>query len=155
MTGYIYSLYDTETLAVLYIGSSISPDTRLRSHKYEIKNASTRLYEYLLETGISFDLDIKERVEFSTKKELLAREAFWIDKYKKEGIDIKNTVLYKNISGYPEDPNDRPFPIRLGELKTILQMEAYELGISLHRHILNIIQLAIQQEGIEKSKQAS
>ena len=153
MIGYIYALYNIETLEVLYVGSSISPKIRLRTHKSDTKKGGSRLYQFLLESGIEFDLEIKEQIEFSSKSELLKREAFWIKNYRSEGVDLKNTILYATLSGQPIDPNNRPVPIRLGDLKPVLQQQAFELGISLHRHILNILRLAIESE--YTTKQAS
>lgn len=53
-----------------------------------------------------------------------------------KGSSIESLRL--KIADYHKS-NYKPYPIKLGQLKPVLQREATDLKISLHRHVLNIL----------------
>lgn len=139
MKGYVYSISEKITNNILYIGSSICPENRLQSHKVEAKRGSSPFYEYLLTNKIEFYMEIIEEIEIQNKSELLSYEIYWIHQFKEWGFQLKNSIFYKSNKN-KDKLNDYITPLRLGDLKPILQEEAKNLKISLHRLILQILE---------------
>jgi len=135
MKGYIYSISELPDNNIIYIGSSIYPDERLQSHKVGARIGDTPFYKYLSNGNINFCMDIIEEIEIDKKNELLKHEIYWIHQFIEWGFNLKNSVLYRtyNKSEYS------PTPVRIGDVKPFLESEAKELGISLHRLIINIL----------------
>lgn len=139
MIGYIYFLEEKDSKNIFYVGSSFDPNTRKAAHRAGSKRADSPLYSYMSTCILDFTLNIIEEIHVSSKEELLEVESYWINQFKAWGFDLKNTILYKNKRKLYTNPNDNAFPIRLGELKPLLQEEAFKLDISLHALILRIL----------------
>lgn len=93
-----------------------------------------------------FKMDVLQEWPMDKKMELLIIKEFttayerklnaWQIHHFLKGSCIE--ALRTKISDYHKD-NYKPYPIKLGQLKPILQREAVEKKISLHRHMLNIL----------------
>lgn len=152
MTGYIYYLQEKDSDNIFYVGSSISPTIRKHAHKRGAKDPTTRLYAYMNASILDFSLNIIEEIEIESKGDLVKIESYWINQFKAWGFDLKNSVTYKNKKILYTNPDHNLFPVRLGDLKPLLQQEAFQLEISLHKHILNIISSHVKNNKPEIKK---
>lgn len=150
MIGYIYYLQNDATNEIFYIGSSFNPIERFNGHKSNSRSGDTLLYKFISLNVPSFSLHILEEIEVDTRKELIAVEKYWIHQFKAWGFELKNTVFYKYTIKEPS-LHDKPFAVRLGELKPILQAEAFELNISMHSLILQILDIHLQKSCLKRS----
>ncbi len=66
---------------VFYIGSSLNPNERLKSHKTNF--------------GYLTIMHIVEEIEFENRDTLLYLERFWSDQFRQWGFDLKNKDCYK------------------------------------------------------------
>jgi len=155
MIGYIYFLEEKDSKNVFYVGSTIDPNTRKAAHRVGSKRADSRLYNYMNTCILDFSLNIIEEVQVSSKEELLCIESYWINQFKAWGFDLKNTVIYKNKRKLYTNPNDNAFPIKLGDIKPLLQEEAFRLDISLHALILRILDSHLKKSTKKKINRAS
>ena len=97
LQAYIYGI-KCKTNNGLYIGSSYQTlNRRLTKHKTDMRGymgelKSYRNYRSSLDVLINdnYDIFIIEEYPCKTKKQLLTREAQYIIKYRKEGIDVVN-----------------------------------------------------------------
>ena len=91
MTGYIYSLSNTEK-GIFYIGSTVSPKNRLRSHKTKF--------------GYSIKMEILVTAIVSNIDELFSLEAFWNKEFKQRGFVLLNKDIPKVYRNAPQNVVD-------------------------------------------------
>lgn len=85
MTGYIYSLHGKTELDMFYIGSTVNPLGRQKAHR-------TNFPYYLRDCYPT--LSIIEEVEFTTRKELVEIEGYWIQQFTAWGFKLVNYNLF-------------------------------------------------------------
>lgn len=151
MTGYIYFLQEKDTNNIFYVGSTLYPDTRKVAHRSSSKVSDSPLYQYIKSSILDFTLNIIEEIEIESKRELLEVEIYWIHQFKTWGFNVKNSVLYRAPLN---NHADSPVPIRLGELRPLLEEKASKLNISLHALIVKILKSHLEK-GKKKIKQAT
>lgn len=87
---FIYLLKDPFTMQVIYVGQSINPKQRLRSHITEAKHHKRKINKLvldILEAGSRPVMEILEKCDQDNWKE---REQYWIKYYFESGNDLGN-----------------------------------------------------------------
>lgn len=102
MKGYIYALASKHEDNIFYIGSSISPQTRVVQHMadnrpYIIDPISGEIERPPIDKN-DFILSIIDKMEFIKRKELLDLEMYWIHQFYAWGFKLKNNI--KNSQKY-------------------------------------------------------
>lgn len=96
MKGYIYSLASKHEDNIYYIGSTIHPQLRATQHMGE-----SGVFEWDNSIGIyrkppvdktGFILSIIDTIEFTSRKELLDLEIYWIHQFYQWGFKLKNDI---------------------------------------------------------------
>ena len=85
----------SESDNTVYIGSTINLRRRKHNHASTSLHAPSKVYQYIRNNGgfDNFDLFEIERIEFTDKHQLYARERFHLEQLRNSGI----TILNKNI----------------------------------------------------------
>lgn len=98
MVGYIYNLWDKDESDIFYVGSTINPKQRLMAHNSAI-NYSEHETDIITnrKPSTKYGMDILEEIEFEESRELLVKEAYWINQMIAWGFNLKNTRLYKTL----------------------------------------------------------
>lgn len=102
MTGYIYAIGSNHEDNIYYIGSSISPQSRIIQHMgdnrpYIINPISGEIERSSIDKN-DFILSIIDTMEFTERKELLDLETYWIHQFYAWGFKLKNNI--KNSQKY-------------------------------------------------------
>lgn len=107
--SYIYSLNCPITNEIKYIGKTIDPNVRLKSHLSEVKkktrNKKNNWVISLTRKGLVPIMKIIEVIPFDQEDE---REIFWIDYYRNLGFDLKNLTIGGSGRRSPENDITRP-----------------------------------------------
>ena len=141
----VYLIKDGVTGAPVYVGhTSKRLNKRLNEHMSNAKTRpSQRLHDFINKSKVRPTIELIESVEVSeTFDELaLAREDYWIQKYKSDGFDLMNEKRAKRqwTPGYIE-VSTTDMEIIIARRKFI-PLVAKDLGFSMHSaHATNIIE---------------
>lgn len=102
MKGYVYAIGSKHEDNIYYIGSSLNPKIRLTQHKAESKvfewDEVIQLYKKPSVDKSEFILSIIDEIYFSSRKELLDLEVYWIHQFYAWGFNIINYI--QNTKNY-------------------------------------------------------
>ena len=92
-TGYLYELYDKKTDETFYVGSTDDIETRMVQHEMAVmKGDEARVYEYIRENPIDFNIRQIRQVLYDHKSELEREEYQTIQQYIKAGGVLQNEM---------------------------------------------------------------
>lgn len=90
MNCYIYILRCPFTLQVKYVGKTNNPRMRLKQHKSDSRTKICKLKSWIISLKKKGALPVLEIIETCNNDNWKDREMWWINKYKSEGVDLKN-----------------------------------------------------------------
>lgn len=108
-TGYVYALRDPRDSAFRYVGSTDDLATRYRQHKENRTRSNAKKRRWVTELKLRGMAPIMETLEECDLHEMLAREAYWIQRLTLDGCDLLNRTLKPQRSLYQrtEEPQNR------------------------------------------------
>lgn len=97
MIGYVYCLYDKDENDIFYVGSSINPRIRLRTHNerrtdYDCMTPEIR---FVIKERTTYGAHIMDEIEFTDTDELVRLEIYWIHQLRQWGFNLKNRNYYR------------------------------------------------------------
>jgi len=98
---YIYILKEPDTGCIRYVGKTVSPKNRMKSHKCLKGTKGTHLSSWIVSLRNKNQVPIMEIIDEIEGNEWKEKESFYIEFYKKHGCDLVNlTTGGEGCEGY-------------------------------------------------------
>jgi hypothetical protein len=127
--GYVYTLTNTRTGVIFYIGSTVFVEGRLNAHIACVKHNTSPIYRSMKKMKNWPSIDILEEISFCDISELRRLENLWIEQFRQWGFKLRN------VSGNLNKPK---------KAKKIIQPAA----IINKQQLIDNIQMLTQKEAI-------